>query len=257
MAVFEEYDNVNIWWFPKEFCQSRYGEYRTSGTNSCTLITLILANKISKEIVFRPNDSAILPAKGVQIFGDAMNEGNKVYWQLFDQADVMLDSSGKRRAPNLNIPEAIDALNAQVEIEFDLKEWFYTHLTANPTKETYAESVSSRIAQVWRLGMQLFKRPSSNSSAKNLFAALIADSRTTIFVFDFPSNTVSFFDSHQHGRRAGAVVAICAMENFDRLARWFVTMLADIYHSRPSLFEISFLTTGLDARNLISPTLDH
>ncbi|XP_073839421.1 uncharacterized protein [Musca autumnalis] len=256
MALFEEHDNVNIWWFPKEFCQSRYGEYRESGTNSCTLISLILANKMSQELVFHHNASPVrLPAKAVQIFGDAMNEGNKVYWQLFDHVDGPQDR-GKRRAPNLNIPEAIDALNAQIHNGFNLKEWFYTHLTANPTNENYFELVSSRIAQVLRLGVQLFQRSNRSELPKNLFAALIADSRTTIFVFEFPTNTVSFFDSHQHGRRAGAVVAICTMDYFDRLAMWFVTMLYDIYHSRPNLFEISFLTTDVESRNLVSPTLN-
>ncbi|XP_061396262.1 uncharacterized protein LOC133331887 [Musca vetustissima] len=253
MAVFEENDNVNIWWFPKEFCQSMYGEYRKGGTNSCTLISLILANKLSKETVFHNNDSVALPAKAVQIFGDAINEGNKVYWQLFEHATELPDV---RRDPNLNIPEAIDALNAQTHIGFNLQEWFYTHLTANPNTHSYFESVSSRIAQVLKLGIQLFKRPNGNAHAKNLFAVLIANSRTTVIVLDFPSNTASFFDSHQHGRRAGAVVAICNVDYYDRLVRWFVAMLADIYHSRPSLFEISFLTKEIYARNLESPALN-
>ncbi|XP_065361594.1 uncharacterized protein LOC135955197 [Calliphora vicina] len=244
MAVLEKHNNVNVWWFPPEFCQSRYGEYHESGTNSCTLISLILADKMAKERVFQAL-SQTLPKRAIEIFGDAMNEGNIVYARIF--------STNKKRTPNLNIPEALTALGGQSNMQFDLREWFYTHLTANPHKETYNQSVPHRITQVLRLGVQLFKQPPSNSRARNLFAALIADSRTTVFIFEFPQNVVSFFDSHQHGRRAGAVVAQAAMNHLPDLSHWFVNMLHEVYKSRPSIYEISFLTTSADAPNLETP----
>uniref|UniRef100_A0A1A9ZDW4 Uncharacterized protein n=4 Tax=Glossina TaxID=7393 RepID=A0A1A9ZDW4_GLOPL len=247
MAVFEQHSHVSVWWFPREFCQSRFGEYRESGTNSCTLISLILADKIAKEQIFSQK-AKTLPQRAVEVFGDAMNEGNTVYSRVFESKD---DNGRRRRAPNLNIPEAIAALANSDFIEFQLQEWFYTHLTASPTKETYHRSVASRIAQVLKLGVQLFRQPSSNTRAKNLFAALIADSRTTIFIFEFPINIISFFDSHQHGRQSGAVVAQCSIDHLEDLCSWFVRMLDDVYKSRPSVYEISFLTTSADAPNVI------
>ncbi|XP_023305973.2 uncharacterized protein LOC111687731 [Lucilia cuprina] len=245
MAVLQKHHNVNVWWFPQDFCQSRYGEYYESGTNSCTLISLILADKMAKEEVFH-KPSKTLPKRAIEIFGDAMNEGNIVYGRMFNRGS-------KRKTPNLNIPEALTALCDQRNMSFDLREWFYTHLTANPHKESYQYSVPNRITQVLKLGVQLFKQPPSNSRARNLFAALIADSRTTVFVFEFPQNVVSFFDSHQHGQRAGAVVAQASIDNLAELSVWFVNMLQEVYKSRPSVYEISFLTTRADAPNLETP----
>lgn len=253
MAVLEQHAHVNIWWFPKEFCQSRFGEYRGSGTNSCTLISLILADKISKEHVHEQGMD-ILPPRAVEMFGDAINEGNSVYWRLFDRSNMSQDNNRSRGTPNLNIPEAIFALAGQPHMDFQLQEWFYTHLTANPTKTSYTQSVSLRIAQVMKLGMQLFQQTQSNESTRNLFAALIADSRTTLFVMEFPSNLISFFDSHQHGRQAGAVAAVCSVDYFEELTSWLIDMLFDVYHSRPAVFEISFLTTIAEASNQVSPT---
>lgn len=249
MTIFEQYERVHVWWFPKEFCQSRFGEFRESGTNSCTLISLILADKMAKEQIFQQR-SKTLPRRAIQVFGDAINEGNGVYSRIFELRD---ENGKKKRAPNLNIPEAISALDRQDDIGFQLQEWFYTHLTANPSKESYKRSVPMRISQVLKLGVQLFRQPMSNVKAKALFAALIADSRTTIFVFEFNTNLVSFFDSHQHGRQAGAVVAQSSIDQLDDLCNWFVNMLDDVYNSHPSVYEISFLTTNADAPHLIPP----
>lgn len=248
MATYEKHSNVNIWWFPQDFCQSRYGEHRSSGTNSCTLISLLLADKMAKENLFRVSTHK-LPPRAVEIFADAMNQGNIVYSRIF-KGD---EENFKKRTPNLNIPEAITALTGEEFIEFDLQEWFYTHLTANPQKETYKITVPQRITKVLNFGIQLFKQPQSNSKSRNLFAAIIADSRTTVFVIDFANNVVSFFDSHQHGHQTGAVVAQSSLDNLPDLIQWFVSMVNQIYHSQPSIFEISFLTTSADAPNLTNP----
>uniref|UniRef100_A0A1I8NXQ6 Uncharacterized protein n=1 Tax=Stomoxys calcitrans TaxID=35570 RepID=A0A1I8NXQ6_STOCA len=252
MAVFEQKNLLNIWWFPREFCQSAYGEFRHSGTNSCTLISLILANEMAKELVFKTNTARSLPTRAVEIFAHAMNEGNALYGRIFN--DISTEDSRKRRAPNLNIPEAVEALVSQRYMDFCLQEWFYTHITANSTNENYSQSVSSRIADVMKLAIRLFKRSvRNNEGARNLFAAVISDNRTTMFVFDLSSHIVSFFDSHQHGRKAGAVIALCAIDGLEELANWFVTMGEEVYHSRPPVYEISLLTTTTDARNLTAP----
>lgn len=49
----KQYGNISVWWFQKAFSQSRYGTYRKSGRNSCTLIALTLADKICKGLVFQ------------------------------------------------------------------------------------------------------------------------------------------------------------------------------------------------------------
>lgn len=251
MAVYEKRNNVNVWWFPKEFCQSRFGEYRESGTNSCTLISLLLADALSKDLALQMATRTGLPQRTIEIFGNAMNEGNRVYSRIFKRFD---DKNKHKTDPNLSIPEAIRALVDHSSLHFDLQEWFYTHLTANPNKETYEQTVAARIAQVLKLVVQLFKKPRSNVDTRSkLFAALIADQRTSTFVFEFPNNVVTVFDSHQHGRQSGAVVAQCSIDNLEDLAHWFILMLGEIYNSRPGIYEISFLTTAADAPHLVSP----
>lgn len=251
MAVHENCNNVSVWWFPLDFCQSRYGEYREYGTNSCTLISLIVADKVAKENV-RNGTSHILPKELIDIFGSAMNEGNMVYAHLFHKTE----EKSLKSAPNLNIPEAITALESERNLRFDLREWFYTHLTSNPQKETYTQTVPNRITQTLKLGIQLFRTQASSSTPKNLFAALIGDSRTTIFVFDFLHNNATFFDSHQHGQRGGAVAAQVSINNLLDLIQWFVGMTENVYNSRPSIYEISFLTTSDSAPNMAVPQIE-
>lgn len=46
-----DYENVNgvsVWWFEREFSQGQYGKHAHRGTNSCTLITVLTAQKIAQ-----------------------------------------------------------------------------------------------------------------------------------------------------------------------------------------------------------------
>ncbi|XP_017034477.1 uncharacterized protein [Drosophila kikkawai] len=233
MAIHEQIDNLNIWWFPRDFCQSRFGEFQQSGTNSCTLVSLILADKVDKAERFYHRVSD-LPMRGWELFGNAMNDGNNVYH------NVITVNTPQARNINLNIPDAIAAIRSQHKMNFRLEEWFYTHMEADPTNPMYNRNVAVQLSRLFQATLPVFQKTGSPS---HLFAAIIADSRTVMVTFDFRASIVALFDSHQHGRDAGAVFAQCTLQNMDDLLFWFVSMLHNVYSSRPSLFEISFLSS--------------
>lgn len=47
--VYHKENSVSIWYFESEYCQSKFGPYSSTGTNSCTLIALLAANYIAKK----------------------------------------------------------------------------------------------------------------------------------------------------------------------------------------------------------------
>lgn len=246
----ERHGHVGVWWFPKDFSQSRYGKYKSSGTNSCTIISLMLADMVAKSFKGRhgfheyldnetPNRRCIdqLPREAINIFAEAINEGNGVYQRAI--------CPSKMCRQNLSIPDALKAMKSQPRLGVLLHEWFYTHLQANPASMGYAKTAANKLTQVLSIAVELFRHPTTVVAhrEKFLFAALIADSRTVIMVFEFPTEVVSFFDSHQHGMHAGAVIAQCALSDLGEMMSWMMSMLHEMYDSKPELFEVSFLTT--------------
>lgn len=163
-----------------------------------------------------------------------MNDGNNVYH------NVITVNTPQSRNINLNIPDAIAAIRSQHKMNFRLEEWFYTHMEADPTNPMYNRNVAVQLSRLFQATLPVFQKAGSPS---HLFAAIIADSRTVMVTFDFRASIVALFDSHQHGRDAGAVFAQCTLQNMDDLLFWFVSMLHNVYSSRPSLFEISFLSS--------------
>ncbi|XP_039963689.1 uncharacterized protein LOC126762117 [Bactrocera neohumeralis] len=249
MAVLERNGNLNIWWFPKEFSQSRYGEYHHSGTNSCTLITLILADMVAKEgRGFYCQRMQDLPPRAVEIFAEGINKGNSAYAHLITANAGVPESGGVAQQmtanQNLNIPDALNVLKRQPH--FRLKEWFFTHMQADPERES-CRTIALRLLQAVNTGLQQF-RQAGKANEHFLFAAMISDNRTVLFVIEFPANLITFFDSHQHGRDAGAVVAQCNIRDMYDMMNWFVNMNHDVYSSQPHIYEVSFLLpdpTGL------------
>ncbi|XP_067644954.1 uncharacterized protein [Eurosta solidaginis] len=241
MAVLERNGNLNIWWFPKEFSQSRYGEYHHSGSNSCTLITLILANMVAKEgRGFQCQRMQDLPPRAIEIFAEAINRGNSAYAHYITGNVGGQDSAMSMQTANnqnLNIPDALNVLKHQPH--FRLKEWFFTHMQADPERES-SHTIALRLLQALNAGVQLFRR-TGKANKHFLFAAMISDHRTVLFVIEFPANIITFFDSHQHGRDAGAVVAQCTLRDLFDMMTWFVTMNHDVYSSQPTIYELSFL----------------
>ncbi|XP_068149934.1 uncharacterized protein [Drosophila tropicalis] len=251
MAIHEQIDNLNIWWFPRDFCQSRFGEFQQSGTNSCTLISLILADKVAKAERFFHRVTE-LPSHGWDLFGNAINDGNNVYH------NVITANTPQARNLNLNIPDAISAIRSQHKMNFRLEEWFYTHMEADPTNPMYNRNVALQLSRIFTITLQVFQQAGGRGGElppSHLFAAIIADSRTVMVTFDFRASIVALFDSHQHGRDAGAVFAQCTIRNMDDLIFWFISMLHNVYSSRPSLFEISFLSSQPGVAKRIPPAI--
>ncbi|XP_026850142.1 uncharacterized protein LOC113567168 [Drosophila persimilis] len=248
MAIHETIDNLNIWWFPRDFCQSRFGEFQQSGTNSCTLISLILADKVSKAERFYHRVSN-LPARGWEMFGNAMNDGNRVYH------NVILANTSHVRNLNLNIPDAIAAIRTQQRMNFRLEEWFYTHMEADISSPLYNRNVAMQLSRIFQITLQVYQQAIGQSAQPHLFAAIIADSRTVMVTFDVRASIVALFDSHQHGRDAGAVFAQCTLQNMDDLLFWFISMLHNVYSSRPVIFEISFLSSQPGVAKHIPPAI--
>ncbi|XP_017042300.1 uncharacterized protein LOC108088838 [Drosophila ficusphila] len=249
MAIHEQIDNLNIWWFPRDFCQSRFGEFQQSGTNSCTLISLILADKVAKAERFYHRVSD-LPMRGWELFGNAINDGNNVYH------NVITTNAPQARNLNLNIPDAIAAIRSQSKMNFRLEEWFYTHMEADPSHPMYNRNVAVQLSRIFQITLHVLQQANLRENMPSqLFAAIIADSRTVMVTFDFRASIVALFDSHQHGRDAGAVFAQCTLQNMDDLLFWFISMLHNVYSSRPSLFEISFLSSQPGVAKRIPPAI--
>ncbi|XP_037940751.1 uncharacterized protein LOC119673529 [Teleopsis dalmanni] len=239
MAVHELSGSVDVWWFPTFFCQSRFGEYQSSGTNSCTLISLLVANRVAKssECGFAVTNSE-LAKHAVDIFGAAINEGNAVYKRS--------TIANTRTSQNFNIPDAIALLAAQPDLGFFIGEWFYTHLYANPNDSLYVTKASRTLADIIEATIDVYKNKCKAANARFLFTALIADNRTVIFVFELPANVVAVFDSHQHGLGAGAIIAKSSITNVVDLIRWYLKMLFTLFNSKPKVIELSFLASEAD-----------
>lgn len=47
--AYHKENSVSIWYFESQYCQSKFGPYSSTGTNSCTLIALLAANYIAKK----------------------------------------------------------------------------------------------------------------------------------------------------------------------------------------------------------------
>ncbi|KAH8292919.1 hypothetical protein KR044_008656, partial [Drosophila immigrans] len=236
MASFEQYEKVNIWWFAADFCQARYGKYQESGNNSCTLISLIFANKLDKTRGFS-QEVEELPAQIWDFIGYSINGGNKVY---HDRVPDTL---------NISVPAAILAIAPHKKIGFQLVEWFYTQVDV----DIYDPAGTSReIAAILKTTLKVIQHPDLNNIS-HLFAAIIADSRTVMLSFDLNTSIASFFDSHQHGENAGAVFAQATIENIESLMYWYITMLDTSFCSRPHMYEITFLSSHGNLAELLKP----
>lgn len=83
------------------------------------------------------------------------------------------------------------------------------------------------------------KRPNTD-----LYAVLVADGRTVLFVCQPETGKVTMIDSHAHTRcLAGAVIAQARIGDLDQLCIWFCAMLTQAFErgSRVHPYEIAFL----------------
>lgn len=228
MATYEKYQNVHMWWFPAHFCQSRHGDYQESGSNSCTLIALIYANKLCKMPTFSQSESEMPPLAWV-VIGDAINEGNWAYHDLI------------RGNVNISVPGAIWTIRTHDKTNFNLEEWFFTHVGSNPRNHLY---VAREMAEIIHTTLAMFMHSVMDwERPRYLFAAIVADCRASMVSIDLETGIVGLIDSHPHGGAGGAVLSQCNIEFLEDLMVMFIVMLDTIYDSRPEIFEISFLCT--------------
>ncbi|XP_034485787.1 uncharacterized protein LOC117790439 [Drosophila innubila] len=239
-SSYEQVNDVSIWWFPPDFSQSRFGDYQESGSNSCTLISLLIADKINKTLSFS-QEATTLPSLAWDIIGKAINDGNKVYHDLI---------SGTL---NLNIPDAISAIISHEHIDFQLEEWFYTQVFIN---NRGFDSISMQLSHILQTSLKIYQQPYDWEIPSHLFAALIADCRTVIICLDLRTSIAAFVDPHQHGEQAGLVFAHVKLKHLDDLMYWYITMLDDIYASHPDMIEIAFLSSLNDVAVRIPPAFD-
>jgi len=239
MAKHERVGNTNIWWFPKSFSQSCYGKFKNSGTNSCTIISLIVADKISKCSEGLNKASTILSRNAINLFCEAINTGNRLYNQE-------ITSKVHSKSKNLNIPDATRIIHTEPDLKFQLNEWFYVQLCTDPNQSNYTTAVVQRLLRLMKLTIRLYlkinKKDKDEVAAKNLFAAIIADRRTVIMSLELSNGVAAIFDSHRHGLSAGAIFAQAPLKHLNELLLWFINMLKEVYNSKPKIIEISFLT---------------
>ncbi|KAM8720443.1 hypothetical protein ACLKA7_006483 [Drosophila subpalustris] len=228
MTTYELVNRVSIWWFPPDFCQSRFGEYQDSGSNSCTLISLIVADKINKALAFSQKVTE-LPSSAWEVIGNSINDGNKVYHNLISES------------LNINIPDAILAILPHQDIEFQLEEWFYTQVFID---ERCFSSISEQLSRIFYTSLKIYQQPNEDWEVPtHLFAALIADSRTVIISLDLRTSIAAFVDPHQHGEQSGVVFAQAKLNHLEPLMYWYINMIDEIYASRPNMIEIAFLSS--------------
>ncbi|CAD7082746.1 unnamed protein product [Hermetia illucens] len=227
-----DYENVNgvsVWWFEREFSQGQYGKHAHRGTNSCTLITVLTAQKIAQGRIKTVTNSSRLPYEVVETFAKAILDGNANYARLYNE--------GKLTNVNLNIPEAMEALKKLLK---NLEEWFYVH-THLPVVSGYKKHASEKLFSVLRDGLDMWHMVYEDR--EYLFVIMIADNRSIVLCFQKSTKTLTLFDSHQHSAENGALIAQTCWKNLIKMCEWIIHMFVEIYQTRPNVFELSFIPT--------------
>lgn len=83
------------------------------------------------------------------------------------------------------------------------------------------------------------KRPNTD-----LYAVLVADGRSVLFIYQPETAKVTIIDSHAHTRcMAGAVVAQARFGDWDKLSSWFCSMLTQAFERGAFVhpYELAFL----------------
>lgn len=218
---------IKVWWFPADFCQSRLGDRLIgkpggTGSNACTIITLLMAHKIhSHGIQIWGHEDQPLNRQLISAFAESIIDGNEIHERLM--------ASGPLRNPNLTLPEAMDSCRGRFN---NLVEWDST-VYHSKMRATLFENLHRGIMR-WELqGMP-------PTPGCDLYIVLIADQRSVLIVFQRALNRVSLVDSHSHLQH-GAVVAQAGISQLKELCLWYDDMCWRFYESRPSCYELSYL----------------
>ncbi|XP_067014160.1 uncharacterized protein [Anabrus simplex] len=216
----ERWGDVSIWWFPRDFSQSRYGD-RNTGSNACTLIALLVAQRCNQNnIKIWTKEDFTLNKSIITALAESILEGNEIHERLLRE--------GVLQHVNMTVPEAIEAAGSKMKIVTEWKSLVYLM----DLGESLYEQLNETIAE-WN------RNPPMRRSS-DLYVILIADNRTVLLVFQKELDTVTLIDSHQHLSH-GAVLAQVSNNKLQNLCKWYHSMLLNCYGVRPVCYELSFL----------------
>uniref|UniRef100_A0A1B6DI50 Uncharacterized protein n=2 Tax=Clastoptera arizonana TaxID=38151 RepID=A0A1B6DI50_9HEMI len=213
-------NNVKIWWFPKDFSQSQFGN-KFTGSNACSIIALLVALRCNDEKI-QIGDFIETPVNEqiVCILAESIIEGNNLHRKLL--------VTGALKFLNMTIPEAIDAIGHKIRY---MIEWKSLIFKLNMKKSLYKEL--NRLLNVWQGNI-----PADCGSS--LFVTLISQQRTVLLIFQYEwHKQVTFVDSHLH-LPFGAVMAQVDICNLEDLCLWYYSILKRYTQSSPKCYEISF-----------------
>ncbi|XP_049775538.1 uncharacterized protein LOC126458411 isoform X2 [Schistocerca serialis cubense] len=218
-TVTEIWGDVIIWWFPRDFSQSRIGD-KCTGSNACTLIALLVAHQCYKDNINISPGEQRLSSHIITALAESIMEGNEIHRQLLQK--------GNLQYLNMTVPEAMAAAKSKIKF---ITEWrSYVYLL--DLGASLYEQMNDTLAD-W------FRNPPARKGSE-LFVILIAENRSVLFVFQKDQNKVTLIDTHQHLNH-GAVIAQVETPNLEALCAWYAVLLRKCYAARPECYELSFL----------------
>ncbi|ODN02950.1 hypothetical protein Ocin01_03719 [Orchesella cincta] len=235
--VFSQTDRgVNVWWFPTTFSQSQLGD-RVIGSNACTLIAVLLGGRVTEfNIVIWGYQDQPLSRMLVTSLAEAIIEGNEIHESLMAEGTV--------NSMDLTVPEALRAVQFKYS---NLVEWGdRTAFVNEPLAETLIENLLPVIIDFEHAPPER-KRPNTD-----LFAILVCDGRSVLFVYQPSTAKVTVIDSHAHSScMSGAVIAQARFGDLEQLCNWFFAMLTQSFErgARVQPYELAFLYIRDDAIN--------
>ncbi|GAB6020185.1 hypothetical protein CHUAL_002905 [Chamberlinius hualienensis] len=233
-----EFDNVKVWWFPQDFCQSRLGD-RVIGSNACTLIDVLLVHRINfNQITIDGHLEGPLSHILISALAESIIDGNEIY--------ETLQKMGELKHPYLTLPEALRYYK-WVKDEWQLDD---PHSNTKPTVEikelcNFVETNSTireKLFDTCHRGIMNWEVQHSSSleTTSNLFIVIIAAERSLLMVYQRHRRQITLIDSHSH-QGHGAVVSQTNILDLNLLCNWFDNMCKTWYGCCPTSFEVSFL----------------
>jgi len=218
---------VMYWLFPEEFSQSRLGD-RELGSNACTIIAVLTAAKLQ---VFRVPIWGLpeqpLSRLLVATIAEAIIEGNDIYTNLA--------LTGQLADPNLDVMEAL--LPVRQKYPF-FSEWPLMALLGkeNIIREPLGLTLGQNLSEI--IMNWLYNPPADKQSDADLFITLVANTRTTLFVYQQQVAKVALIDSHSHPTiGAGALLAQTRVNDVEGLCNWFTEMSLHCFGAGPDIME--------------------
>jgi len=235
-------ENVKIWWFPCDFCQSRLGD-REIGSNACTLIAVILAYRLHDQgISILGNLNLPLSRQLISALAESIVDGNEILDSLMNR--------GELNDINLTLPEALHFYQT-TQFEWKLNDFSRRQLIEWRTSIEMEATIQARLFEVLHRGLIEWEMKGRTEAPQdsNLYFVLIADTRSVLLVYQRELKQVTLIDSHGHDKY-GAVVAQVDIGNLQDLCFWYHEICATYFSRHPTCFEVSFLYIKTDSTTI-------